>query len=131
MNRASIASLAGVAVALAAASALDDPPLRRGVIAGALLAAGVGLGGSAFQVHVARRAPRRAFAASTAHFGLCLAAVLAGALVLRYVPALAQATDYRGFLVSFGCIGFLLLVLGSLDVAAVLKEGHRTKRLTS
>jgi len=131
MNRATIASLAGVAVALAAAAALDDPPVRRGVVAGALLAAGVGLGGAKFQLHVARRAPRKAFAASTVHFGLCLVAVLAGGLVLRYVPALASGTDYRGFLLSFGCVGFLHLVLASIDVAAALKEGRPESRLTS
>lgn len=122
MNRATLASLLGVVVAFGVATRLE-PPLGRGLVAGALLAASVGLAGIGTQLYVARRSPKKLMLASVANFGLILAAVLIGALLLRYVPAIADAADYRGFLVGFAGLGFLLLVLGSLDVASVLKQG--------
>lgn len=122
MNRATLASLLGLVAALLAASQLE-PSMGRGVMAGALLAGAVGLGGVTMQIYVARRSPARVAVASLASFGMILLAVLAGALLLRYLPTVSDAVDYRGFLLAFASLGFLLLIIGSMDVASVLKQG--------
>ena len=97
--------------------------MGRGVMAGALLAGAVGLGGVTMQIYVARRSPARVAVASLASFGMILLAGLAGALLLRYLPTVSDAVDYRGFLLAFASLGFLLLIIGSMDVASVLKQG--------
>lgn len=121
MTRATVASLAGVAVALGVAAALE-PDLGRGVVAGTLLAAAVALLGTALQTWTARRAPRKVMAASVATFALLLLSLLGGALLCRYVPSIAAGADWQGFLVGFAALGFVVLVLGSLDVAASLRR---------
>ncbi len=124
MTRVTLASLIGVALALAVGAALE-PSLGRGVVAGALLAAAVSLAGIVLQRSVARRSPSKAMAASAAIFGLDLVALFVGVLVCRYVPSIAAGADWQGFLLGFAALAFLLLVLGSLDVASVLREGSR------
>lgn len=122
MNRATLASLLGLVAALLAATQLE-PSMGRGVMAGALLSGAVGLGGVTMQIYVARRSPARVAVASVASFGMILLAVLAGALLLRFLPTVSDAVDYRGFLLAFASLGFLLLIIGSMDVASALKQG--------
>jgi hypothetical protein len=60
----------------------------------------------------ARRGGMHAFRAQTLLFLLKLALVLAGALALRYVPALSASADWRAFLLGFAASSVLVLFVG-------------------
>lgn len=121
MIKATAASLAGLGLAALAGTALE-PAVGRGVLAGVLAAACVGLTGIGLQGRLARSAPEKLMGASVLTFLVQLAVLLAGGLACRYAPSLGSIVDWRGFLVGFAASAFAILVLGSLDVSVALKK---------
>lgn len=93
---------------------------------GGVLAGGVWLGGLAgagiaglcvlWQKHVLATQPRAALKAVMEGFLAKLAALLIGALALRYVEVLAERADWRAFAVSFAGAACVVLALGLSDL---------------
>lgn len=121
----SIAALAGAAAAAAVAWRLGGAA-GVGVAGGYLLGAAVTLWGVERQRVAAATRPARLWQAFGAAFLAKLGALLAAALLLRFVPALAETCDWRAFLVAYGAACVLVLLCGMREVASSLRTSGRS-----
>jgi hypothetical protein len=121
MNRTVLVTLAALALSCAAAWRLGGT-LGTGVLAGFLCGASVAGLGAAWQMHVIRTRPERVLWATAQSFLFKLFAVLAFALVFRFVDGASERVDWRSFLVTFAAAVFVVMILGAFDNARALKR---------
>lgn len=120
MTRTLLGTLIGLALATFVASRFEGA-LRAGVLCGYLLASSIALVGIGWQKRALRDFPRKVLLVMVVSFLVKLFAVLAGALLLRYVDALAVVADWRAFLVAYACGATFTLLLGVLDNSRALR----------
>lgn len=121
MIRLTIGTAIGALLAVAIAWNLGGA-LGGGVIAGFCLGAGIAGLGVMYQRHVLLTAPHRSFQALGISFIAKLAALLMGALAFRYIEAAGARADWRAFLVAFAVAVLIVLPLGTLDAASVVRR---------
>ncbi len=121
MTRTSIAIFAGLGLAAVVASRLDAE-LATGVLAGYLFGSTLGLLGLAWQRHVLRTHPARAFTALGQAFLFKLAGMLMGVLALRFLQPAAAVADWRSFALAYATGVFLCVVLGSFETLRTLTQ---------
>jgi hypothetical protein len=121
MIRSSVASALGALAALALA-ARPGGALGAGVLLGYFAGAGLSGLGVLWMRHVLRVRPAGFQKALVVSFLIKLAALLLGALALRFVPAAAARADWQSFLVAYAAAVAIVLPLGSLDAAAIARR---------
>lgn len=119
MIRVTLATAAGALAASVVAWRLGGA-LGGGVIAGFLLGAGLSGLGCLYQRHALRVRPSAMMQAVAVSFLVKLAAVVIGALSLRYVEAAAARADWRSFLIAFAAAVTIVLPLGAWDATRSL-----------
>lgn len=120
MTRTLHGTLLGLALATVVATRFEGA-LRAGVLCGYLLGASIALAGIGWQQRVLRDHPKRVLLVMVVSFLLKLFALVAGALLLRYVDSLAAVADWRAFLVAYAFAATLTLLLGVLDNSRALR----------
>lgn len=121
MMRLSLTSLLALAVAAVVAWRLGGR-LGAGVMAGFLLGAGMSGLGVLYQRHVLLTRPDRTLMALAVSFLAKLVVVLLGALAFRYVEPVARTADWQSFLVAFAAAVGVILPIGAIEAARVLKR---------
>jgi hypothetical protein len=129
MTHTTTGTIAGLALAAALAWFLGGS-LGRGVMAGFLCGATVTGVCLAWQRHVLAFQPERLVLTAVSGFLLKLAAVLAGALALRFIDSDAEVADWRSFLVAFAASAVLVLIPGTIENMRKL-ESARPRRETA
>ena len=112
MTRSTIGTIVVLLVAAVVAFRLGGT-VGVGVIAGVLCGCSVSALGGAWQRHVFRTRPKKAFNAVLETFLFKLAFVIIGAISFRYIDAAAARVNWKSFLVSFV---FAVLVVHTLTV---------------
>jgi len=120
MTRLLLGTLVGLALATFVASRFEGA-LGVGVLCGYLLGAAIALLGIGWQKRALRDFPKKVLLVMVVSFLVKLFAVVAGALLLRYVDSLASVADWRGFLVAYGFAATFTLLLGVLDNSRALR----------
>jgi len=93
-----------------------------GVAAGFLCGASVAGLGAAWQRRAIHTRPEHVYRAHVEAFLFKLVALVAGALVFRFVEQAAARVDWRSFLVTFVSVGFAVMVIGAFDNARALQR---------
>ncbi len=115
MTRTTVGILAGLGLAAAVSSRLESAPAT-GVLAGYLFGGSLGLLGLAWQRHVIRTEPARAFSAMTQSFLFKLVGVLGGVLAARFIVPVSAVADWKSFAVAYAAAVLVCLVLGSFEI---------------
>jgi MFS family permease len=125
---------AGTLIGLAIAGSLAwfiGGSLGVGLVAGFLCGASVTGLFLAWQRRVLARHPERLVHSAVAGFLVKLAAVLAGALALRYIDSEAEIADWRSFLVAFAASSVLILIPGTLENMQKLNSSRARREVAS
>jgi hypothetical protein len=120
MKRTLLLTLIGIALATIVASRFEGV-LRAGVLCGYLLGVSISLLGIGWQKRALRDFPKKVLLVMVVSFMVKLVALLAGALLLRYVDSLAAVADWRAYLVAFAVATTFTLLLGVLDNSRALR----------
>ena len=107
-----------LALGLAAVAVLGfttPRPLVMGAALGYLLGAALALAGALWVGHVMSSRPAAVLQAQIQVFGVKLACLLGGVLLLRFAPSLVASVDWRAALIGFACAVASLAPLASLD----------------
>ena len=127
----SLAVLGGALVAAPVAWSLGGAE-GTGVAAGYLLAAAVALWGIETQRRTALQAPQKVWTAFVLAFFAKFGGLVAGTLLLRFVPDLGERCDWRMFLLSYGLTALVVLVAGMPGVASAhRRESEPAPKLDS
>lgn len=122
MTRTTIGTLAVLLVGAVVAFRLGGT-VGMGVVAGVLCGCSVSALGGAWQRHVFRTRPKKAFNAVLETFLFKLVFVTIGALSFRYIDAAAARVDWKSFLVTFAIAVLVVHTLTVLDnVRLLLKK---------
>lgn len=119
MNTSTVAALIGLAAALAVGWALAGTA-GNGVVLGYLAGALVTGATLVWQRHELAHRPERLLATALTGFTIKLAAVLGGALFLRYFEPAAHFFDWKSFLIAFATSAILILIPGTIDNVRML-----------
>ncbi len=121
MSKTSLITLLGLAVAIVIAME-QEPAQRAGILAGAVLGAGIGLLGFAWLRHSLEYRPARAFNTLVLGFLIHLGALLVGTLALHYAPLAKELFDARVFAVGYACLAFIPVVFGALESVRIASQ---------
>lgn len=124
MTRLTIGTLGGALIAMLCAWSMGGRE-GTGVLAGYLLGGSLSGFGMAWQMHLLRTRPQRVLLATVTVYLLKLATLLAAVLCFRYLEPAARYVEWRAFLVAFAGGILLVMVVGSLDTLALLRERRR------
>lgn len=127
MPRTHLACLAAVALA-AAIGVHYGGRTGLGLVAGALLAGGVGLFGHRLLATSLRSDFEASLRALLASMGLKLFVLVAAWAALTFVPALGAVAAPAAFVISFAATALLLAAVGSLDHLRSLADAAPTAR---
>lgn len=82
----------------------------------------------AWQRHQLAHHPERVFTALVQGFLFKLAVLVAGAVALRWIAALAEVADWRGFLVGYAIAVALLGASGTAEILRMVRVGPKEQR---
>ena len=99
-----------------------------GVLAGFLAGAALGHALATWQKNVARTRPDFLMPAFVAGFGIKLVLLVGLTAFFRFVPFAAERVDWRGFLLSFAVVVFVLLLVSTPEAARELKARSLSDR---
>ena len=98
-----------------------------GLMLGCGVAIGIGLWSVAWQEHLLRTRPKFALNAMMLGFLVKLAALLIGAIALRFLEPAARVADWSTYLIGFAVASLWVMTLGSLRFARALYAGRESK----
>ncbi len=82
----------------------------------------------AWQRHQLVHHPERVFTALVQGFLFKLVVLVVGALALRWIAALAEVADWRGFLVGYALAVALLGASGTAEILRMVRVGPKEQR---
>ena len=126
MNKSLLGALLGLAV-MAYLSLHLEGAVRAGAWAGLLLGIGVGCAIVGWQAGAFRKEPSRALETLTKGFLIKLVTLALMGLAVKLWEPLAVRLDWQAFLLAAAAGLFLLLVLGTVDNAAILRDSYRVQ----
>ena len=123
MSKTSLITLLGLAAAVLIA-VREESAMRAGILAGAVLGAGIGLLGFAWLCHTLKHRPAQAFNALGVGFLFHLGALLMGTIALHYAPVAKDLFDARAFAVCYATLAFIPLVFGAQEGARLASQNR-------
>ncbi len=121
MSKSLLGTLLGLAV-LALVSTRLEGVVRTGAWAGFLMGTGVGCAIVGWQAGAFRRTPKRALEVMALGFLIKLVALAGMGMIVKHWEPLALRLDWEAFLLASAAGMFLLLILGTVDNAGILKK---------